>query len=46
MQDLLTNAMTDLERDAARYRWIKDQRNLDLRTNSTQGTPWTNTETG
>lgn len=38
--------MTDLERDAARYRWIKDQRNLDLRTNSTQGTPWTNTETG
>jgi hypothetical protein len=34
------------ERDARRYRWIKAQRNLELRTLRTYGTPWTNAETG
>jgi hypothetical protein len=37
---------TNLEKDALRYRWIKKQQNLNLRTNRTYGTPWTNTETG
>ena len=36
----------DYEQDALRYRWIKAQRNLELRTNRTYGAPWTNTETG
>lgn len=35
-----------LHEDAARYRWIKAQRNLELQTCKTYGTPWTNTETG
>jgi hypothetical protein len=39
-------ADADLQRDALRYRWIKNQKNLDLRTNVTRGTPWTHTETG
>lgn len=35
-----------LKKDAERYRWIKQQKNLNLRTNKTQGTPWTNAESG
>lgn len=38
--------MNDLELDAARYRWIKEQSNLNLRTCRRFGTPWTNVETG
>ena len=34
------------EQDALRYRWIKAQRNLELRSNRTYETPWTNAETG
>jgi len=37
---------TSYEQDALRYRWIKAQRNLELRTNRTYGTSWTNAETG
>jgi hypothetical protein len=37
---------TSYEQDALRYRWIKAQLNLELRTNHTYGTPWTNAETG
>jgi hypothetical protein len=33
-----------IELDAARYRWIKSQQNLNLRT--THRTPWTHVETG
>ena len=33
-------------KDALRYRWIKSQKKLDLRTNCTQGFAWTNVETG
>lgn len=32
--------------DANRYRWIKDQKNLILQTDSQLGDPWTNVETG
>jgi len=32
--------------DAMRYRWIKAQRNLELKTCKMYGVPWTNTETG
>lgn len=32
--------------DAARYRWIKAQKNLAIRTNRTCGAPWTKTDTG
>lgn len=38
--------MTDIERDAARYRWIRAQTNFELWTGSRQGVPWTQTETG
>ena len=34
----------NLEKDALRYRWIKKQQNLNLQTNRTYGTPWTNTK--
>ncbi len=37
---------SSIEQDANRYRWIKAQAKLDLRTNYTNGVPWTNTETG
>lgn len=39
-------ASASYEQDALRYRWIKAQRNLELTTNRTYGTPWTNVETG
>jgi hypothetical protein len=32
--------------DAARYRWIRAQRNFELHTCRTYGVPWTNMETG
>lgn len=32
--------------DAGRYRWIKNQKNLDLMTECQLGAPWTNVETG
>lgn len=35
-----------VEQDATRYRWLRAQGNLELRTERTYGTPWTNTETG
>jgi hypothetical protein len=37
-------ASVDIARDAARYRWIRAQTNLDLRT--TKRVPWTHVETG
>jgi hypothetical protein len=37
---------SDIAKDAERYRWIRAQGNLELRTCRTYGTPWTNTETG
>lgn len=40
----LKNKETD--KDAIRYRWIKAQKNLVLRTNRTYGTPWTKVDTG
>jgi len=33
-------------KDAARYRWIKAQQDLEIRTNRTYGAPWTKTDTG
>jgi hypothetical protein len=40
-------ASASYEQDALRYRWIKAQRDLELRTNRTYGFfPWTDTETG
>jgi hypothetical protein len=33
-------------KDAARYRWIKAQQDLAIRTNKTYGAPWTKTDTG
>lgn len=39
-------ANNDVCADAARYRWIKAQRNLELHTCRTYGMPWTNMETG
>lgn len=36
----------DIERDAARYRWIRSQTNFELVRWSSQGTPWTHTVTG
>jgi hypothetical protein len=38
-------ASESYKEDALRYRWIKAQRNLELRTNRGR-TPWVNTETG
>ena len=35
--------MTDLERDAARYRWIKQAAGLEIRTTNVR---WLDTETG
>jgi hypothetical protein len=29
-----------IAKEAARYRWIKAQHNLSIRTNSSLGTPW------
>jgi hypothetical protein len=57
LNDLITKArsvaqsvQTDVDNntiiDALRYKWIKSQRNLELHTCRTYGTPWTNTETG
>jgi hypothetical protein len=39
-------ASNEIHVDAARYRWIRAQRNLELHTCKTYGVPWTNTETG
>lgn len=38
--------MNDIERDAMRYRWIKQAANLEIRSKPKWGSPWTNTETG
>lgn len=42
----MADPIDDLARDAARYRWIRAQTNLELRTSPRFGVPWTNTETG
>jgi hypothetical protein len=42
--DALKNQVEETDEDAIRYRWIKDQTNLNLRT--TCRSPWTNVETG
>jgi hypothetical protein len=39
-------ASSEVHVDAARYRWIKAQRNLELHTCKMYGVPWTNVETG
>jgi hypothetical protein len=38
--------MVSQREDAARYRWLKAQTNLSLRTVPQQGAQWTNVETG
>jgi hypothetical protein len=38
--------MVSQKKDAARYRWLRAQTNLSLRTLPQQGAQWTNVETG